>query len=145
MTYDDMIQVMDPQGNVNEEAVADISEDLLIRMYRLMVFTRMWNGKALSLQRQGRMGTLASVRGQEASNIGMGLALGPDDWFAPSFREHGAQLARGVSPYKALPILGRRRARHEASGRLKGSPHLYHGGIPFVSRSGHRAGSQDSR
>lgn len=98
MTYDDMIQVMDPQGNVKEDAVAGISEDLMMRMYRLMVFTRLWNGKALSLQRQGRMGTLASVRGQEASNIGMGLALGPEDWFAPSFREHGTQLARGVSP-----------------------------------------------
>ncbi len=98
MTYDDMIQVMDPEGNVKEDAVAGISKDLLMRMYRLMVFTRLWNSKALSLQRQGRMGTLASLRGQEASNIGMGLALGPDDWFLPSFREHGTQLASGVSP-----------------------------------------------
>jgi pyruvate dehydrogenase E1 component alpha subunit len=67
-------------------------------MYRLMVFTRLWNTKALSLQRQGRLGTLASVRGQEAANVGMGLALGPKDWFCPAFREYGAFFARGADP-----------------------------------------------
>lgn len=94
----EMISVLKPDGTVDTAAARAIPEELIHRMYRLMVFTRQWNGKALSLQRQGRMGTLASVRGQEASNIGMGLALEPTDWFCPSFREAGAQLARGASP-----------------------------------------------
>lgn len=98
MSYDDMIQVMDPEGNVKEDAIADISEELIMRMYRLMVFTRLWNSKALSLQRQGRMGTIASVRGQEAANIGMGLAVAQEDWFCPSFREPGTKIALGLSP-----------------------------------------------
>jgi pyruvate dehydrogenase E1 component alpha subunit len=98
MSDTDLISFMDSDGAVNEEAIRDISDDDVFRMYRLMVFTRLWNSKALSLQRQGRMGTLASIRGQEASNIGMGLALGPNDWFCPSFREGGAQIALGVKP-----------------------------------------------
>lgn len=90
---------MDPEGLiVDQEAVKGISEADMLQMYRHMVFTRTWNVKALSLQRQGRMGTIASLRGQEASNIGMGMALGPKDWFLPSFREFGAMFVRGFRP-----------------------------------------------
>ena len=98
MSYKDLFQVMDPDGNVDESAVKGISEADMQKMYRLMVFTRAWNSKALSLQRQGRLGTLASVRGQEAANIGMGMALEPDDWFVPAFREYGAMFTRGAVP-----------------------------------------------
>jgi pyruvate dehydrogenase E1 component subunit alpha len=106
MSENELIQVMDPDGNVDEAAIEGISEELIQEMYRLMMFTRFWNSKTLSLQRQGRMGTLASVRGQEASNIGMGLALSPGDWFAPSFREFGTQFARGVNPKDLLSYWG---------------------------------------
>lgn len=106
MDYKQIAQVMDPDGNANEQAVKEIPEAVIRQMYRLMVFTRLWNSKALSLQRQGRMGTLASVRGQEAANVGMGLALGPDDWFCPAFREYGAQFARGVSPKELYTYWG---------------------------------------
>jgi pyruvate dehydrogenase E1 component alpha subunit len=98
MAENELIQVMDPDGRVDESAIKGISEADINNMYRLMVFTRLWNTKALSLQRQGRLGTLASVRGQEASNVGMGLALGPKDWFCPAFREYGAFFARGADP-----------------------------------------------
>jgi pyruvate dehydrogenase E1 component alpha subunit len=98
MPETELIQVMDPEGRVDELAIKGISETDINKMYRLMVFTRLWNTKALSLQRQGRLGTLASVRGQEAANVGMGLALGPKDWFCPAFREYGAFFARGADP-----------------------------------------------
>ena len=98
MSETELIQVMDPEGRVDESAIKGISETDINEMYRLMVFTRLWNTKALSLQRQGRLGTLASVRGQEAANVGMGLALGPKDWFCPAFREYGAFFARGADP-----------------------------------------------
>jgi len=98
MTETKLIQVMDPEGRVDQSAIEGISEAEINNMYRLMVFTRLWNAKALSLQRQGRLGTLASVRGQEAANVGMGLALGPKDWFCPAFREYGAFFAKGADP-----------------------------------------------
>ena len=106
MNCKDLIQVMQPDGRLDESAVIGVSGEEMHRMYRLMVFTRLWNAKALSLQRQGRMGTLASVRGQEAANIGMGLALGPGDWFCPSFREYGAMFVRGVMPKDLFSFWG---------------------------------------
>jgi pyruvate dehydrogenase E1 component alpha subunit len=106
MAEKDLIQVMDPDGKVDESAVKDISKDDMLKMYRLMSFTRLWNSKALSLQRQGRLGTLASVRGQEAANVGMGMALNTDDWFVPAFREYGAMFARGANPVKLFQYWG---------------------------------------
>jgi pyruvate dehydrogenase E1 component alpha subunit len=99
MSNTDLIQVIDSEGRITDaEAVKTISSSEMLKMYRLMLFTRAWNSKALSLQRQGRLGTLASVRGQEAANVGMGLAMGEKDWFCPSFREYGAMFARGAVP-----------------------------------------------
>ncbi len=98
---------MDPEGRVDESAIKGISEAEIDNMYRLMIFTRLWNTKALSLQRQGRLGTLASVRGQEASNVGMGLALGPKDWFCPAFREVRRNVRQRSRPRGYVPALGR--------------------------------------
>ena len=107
MSETELIQVMDPEGRVDESAIKGISETDINEMYRLMVFTRLWNTKALSLQRQGRLGTLASVRGQEAANVGMGLALGPKDWFCPAFREIRRVLRPRSRPSGYVPALGR--------------------------------------
>jgi pyruvate dehydrogenase E1 component alpha subunit len=51
----------------------------------------------LKLQRQGRLGTFAPVKGQEAAQIGAVAALRPSDWMVPSFRESAAALWRGQS------------------------------------------------
>jgi len=91
-----LIQILDEKGNCDEKAVADLTTDDMITMYRLMNLTRIWNDKALSLQRQGRLGTMGSVRGQEASNVGMALPLQSNDWFVPAFREYGALFALGI-------------------------------------------------
>jgi pyruvate dehydrogenase E1 component alpha subunit len=93
----EMIQILDAEGNCDDAAIADLSEQEILKMYRLMVLTRLWNEKAMNLQRQGRLGTLASVHGQEASNVGMALPLQVGDWFVPAFREYGAQFALGSS------------------------------------------------
>lgn len=93
----ELIQILDAEGNCNEGAIADLSEQEILKMYRLMILARLWNEKAMSLQRQGRLGTLASVRGQEASNVGITLPLQGGDWFVPAFREYGAQFALGSS------------------------------------------------
>jgi pyruvate dehydrogenase E1 component alpha subunit len=62
-----------------------------------MVLTRAFDGKAIALQRTGRLGTYASSLGQEAVAVGTAAAMRPDDVLLPSFREHGAQLWRGVA------------------------------------------------
>jgi len=91
-----LIQILDENGNCDEKQIADLNDDDIKKMYRMMVLTRIWNDKALSLQRQGRLGTLASVRGQEASNVGMAFPLQAGDWFVPAFREFGALFTLGL-------------------------------------------------
>ncbi len=66
-------------------------------LYRLMVLTRSFDEQAIALQRTGRLGTYASSLGQEAVAVGAAAAMQPDDILLPTFREHGAQIARGVT------------------------------------------------
>lgn len=69
----------------------------LVALYSAMVKTRSFDAKAISLQRTGRLGTYGSSLGQEAIAVGIASAMTEEDVFLPSFREHGAQLWRGVS------------------------------------------------
>lgn len=69
----------------------------VVALYRGMVLTRTFDAKAIALQRTGRLGTFPSSLGQEAVSVGLAAAMTPADVFLPSFREHGAQLWRGVT------------------------------------------------
>jgi pyruvate dehydrogenase E1 component alpha subunit len=70
--------------------------DALVELYRDMVLTRVFDAKAVALQRTGRLGTYASSLGQEAVGAGIGRAMRSDDVFLPSFREPAAMFVRGV-------------------------------------------------
>ncbi len=61
-----------------------------------MVLTRVADDKAVKLQRQGRLGAYPPTKGQEASQIGPALAMGPNDWLVWAFRELGGLIYRGV-------------------------------------------------
>ena len=98
---------------LNPEGVAQarlperfMDPDLLKGLYRQMVFARTFDSKAISLQRTGRLGTYASSLGQEAIGVGAGFVMRPDDILLPSFREHPAQLCRGVTPEELFLFWG---------------------------------------
>jgi len=80
--------------------------DALKRLYRAMVRTRTFDTKAIALQRTGRLGTYASCLGQEAVGVGLASAMRDEDVLLPSFREHAAQLWRGVTPVELLLYWG---------------------------------------
>jgi len=65
-------------------------------LYKFMVLARRFDDKLFALQRTGKIGTFAPIRGQEASNVGIGYAMGKDDWLFPSFRENGTSLVLGL-------------------------------------------------
>jgi len=88
-------QVLAPDGSLTG-ADPQLPSELLSSMYRLMVLSREFDRRMLSLQRQGRIGTYPMLKGQEAVQIGSALALAENDFVFPSYREHGLQLARGV-------------------------------------------------
>ena len=91
-----MLQVLDENGNLKESLKPQLNEAMLKKMYELMVLTRIFDETALKLQREGRMLTYASSKGQEAAAVGSALALQNQDWIFPSFREHGAFFVKGM-------------------------------------------------
>ena len=98
---------LDPKGNA-VRALPDFAANRaeLIALYRAMVLARRFDAKAVALQRTGRLGTFAAALGQEAVPVGVASAMRPEDVLLPSFREHGAQLWRGVSPVELLLFWG---------------------------------------
>jgi 2-oxoisovalerate dehydrogenase E1 component alpha subunit len=87
---------VDPEGQLVCDPLA-FDRSVLVASYRAMLLTRTFDGKAIALQRTGRLGTFASSLGQEAVAIGVAGAMEAQDVLLPSFREHGAQLWRGVT------------------------------------------------
>ncbi|MFB6164415.1 MAG: pyruvate dehydrogenase (acetyl-transferring) E1 component subunit alpha, partial [Haloarculaceae archaeon] len=54
---DERVRVLDEDGQVVDGAtVPDLSDDELVEMYRQLRFARHFDQRAVSLQRQGRMG-----------------------------------------------------------------------------------------
>jgi pyruvate dehydrogenase E1 component alpha subunit len=99
----DRVQVLDDAGRVLEDAeVPDLDDETLVEMYAQMRLARRFDERAVSLQRQGRMGTYPPLSGQEGAQIGSAHALDDDDWMFPSYREHGAALVKGMSLRRTL-------------------------------------------
>ncbi|MFB6075425.1 MAG: pyruvate dehydrogenase (acetyl-transferring) E1 component subunit alpha [Haloarculaceae archaeon] len=93
---DDQVQVLDEAGRVREGAtVPDLDDDELVSIYRELKLARQLDQRAVSLQRQGRMGTYPPMAGQEAAQVGSAHALREDDWLFPSYREHAALSVHG--------------------------------------------------
>lgn len=91
-----MLQILDEEGDVNCELEPKFQDKELMEMYKLMIFLRIADEKAFSLQREGRMRTYAQLKGQEAAQIGSAYALGDGDWIFPSYRDMGAMIVRGI-------------------------------------------------
>lgn len=68
----------------------------LLPLYRHMVMNRLFDRKAVALQRTGQLGTYPSGLGQEATSIGIGAAMAKEDVLLGTYRETGAMLYRGV-------------------------------------------------
>ena len=92
----ELVRFIGPEGELCAPLPGDVDDPLLVRMYRHMVRARLFDRRAVRLQRQGRLGTYAPLMGQEACQVGSALALGERDWLLPTYRDHGATLARGL-------------------------------------------------
>lgn len=100
------LSILDEDGNVDGELEPDLSDELLLELHRWMLLGRRFDERMLRLQRQGRIGTFAPVKGQEASNIGATAALRASDWMVIAFRETAGELMRGRSMVNALLYYG---------------------------------------
>jgi pyruvate dehydrogenase E1 component alpha subunit len=98
----DYLSILDSDANVDTALEPDLSADDLKRLYRAMLLGRRLDERMVRLQRQGRIGTFAPIKGQEASQLGTVFCLRPTDWMVPSFRETAAMIWRGWPIEKLL-------------------------------------------
>jgi pyruvate dehydrogenase E1 component alpha subunit len=96
------LSILDPDGKLDSSLEPDIPPDLLKRLHRAMLLGRRLDERMVRLQRQGRVGTFAPIKGQEASQIGSVATLRQQDWMVPSFRETAAMIWRGWPIEKLL-------------------------------------------
>jgi len=94
---EDIYRVLDADGRPPPDAtVPDLSDDEFRAIYHDLVTTRRFDERAVSLQRQGRIGTYAPCAGQEGSAVGSTHALAADDLISYQYREHGAAVVRDL-------------------------------------------------
>src|SRR5262244_2927631 len=105
------LSILDSEGNLDASLEPKLSPAELQRLYRGMLLGRRLDERMLRLQRQGRIGTFAPIKGQEASQIGSVCTLEERDWLVPSFRETASMLWRGWPIEKLLAFY---------AGRLEG-------------------------
>lgn len=94
-------RIIGPDGTFDPKAEPKLDEDLLKKGYRHLVLVRALDTRMLSLQRQGRIGFYVPSVGEEAAQVGSAMALTPEDWVFPAYREPGTALWRGA-PLNAL-------------------------------------------
>ncbi|MFB6303839.1 MAG: pyruvate dehydrogenase (acetyl-transferring) E1 component subunit alpha [Haloferacaceae archaeon] len=93
------MRVLDEDGRVLDGAtVPDVDDETLLDIHRDMLCARHFDERAVSIQRQGRIGTYAACAGQEAAQVASTHALADDDPICYQYREHGAVIARGDGP-----------------------------------------------
>jgi len=81
------------------------SDGRLLELYRRLVTARRFDRLATTLTRQGRLAVYPSAGGQEACQVGAVLALRPQDWMFPTYRETVALITRGIPAVEALSLL----------------------------------------
>ena len=135
----DYLQYMDADGGIVNPDLPDFARDRtqLVGLYKEMLKVRCFDAKAVALQRTGKLGTYASCLGHEAAHIGIGTSLQIDDVFAPSYREYGAQFARGVKPREVLMYWG----GDERGNDFSGPAHDFAWCVPIATQCLHAAGS----
>jgi pyruvate dehydrogenase E1 component alpha subunit len=99
----EMVSILAPDGSCDEALQPSLDEQQVRQIYQHMLLLRLYDRKAVSLQRQGRFGTYAPMEGQEASLVASTYALQPQDWMTTSYRESGAMWLHGV-PLKLLSL-----------------------------------------
>ena len=100
------LSILDENGALDPNLDPEISDSLLLKLYRTMVLARKFDERLMNLQRQGRIGTFPPISGQEAAHLGTAAVLEPSDWFVPAFRETAAEIWRGRSLEPPTPAPG---------------------------------------
>ncbi len=123
----DALQVIREDGSVDARLDPKLPEAEAVGMYRWMRLQRILDDRMIALQRQGRIGFYGPSEGQEAAIVGAAMAMAPEDWIVPQYREPGAALVRGM-PLKELLCQFMSNAEDPAKGRQMPCHYVYRKG-----------------
>nr|BAN64809.1 dehydrogenase E1 component family protein [Babesia bovis] len=98
-----IFQVMDPDGNLLGSWKNPFqSDEAVLEHYKTMVRLSIWDNLWYNIQRQGRISFYIQNQGEEAMQIGCGLALTPEDHIFGQYRELGVLFCKGFTVDDAL-------------------------------------------
>ena len=99
-------QYLNPEGKLLHQPPFELTKPLLEKYFRILNLIRIFDKKAVSLQRTGRMGTYAPVYGQEAIGAVIGHCLESQDIFIPYYRDYACLYQRNVKLQQFLQYWG---------------------------------------
>jgi len=114
-----------------------IADDALLAIYQHMVHTRLFDQKAIALQRTGKLGTFPSSQGQEAIYTVLGHLMHEQDILCPYYRDQAAFLLRGVKMEELLAYWG----GDERGNAYANQPHDFPISVPIASQCLHAVGA----
>jgi pyruvate dehydrogenase E1 component alpha subunit len=130
-------QYLDAAGTLIAEPPAFARDrETMIALYRAMALTRIFDAKAVALQRTGQLGTYPSCTGQEAIGVGYASAMRPEDVMLPTYREQAAQIWRGVTLTELLQFWGGDERGCNYAGPREDFPPC----VPIASQAPHAVG-----
>jgi len=130
------LSILDSDGNLDTALEPKLADNELKSLYRAMLLGRRLDERMVRLQRQGRIGTFAPTKGQEAAQMGSIFTLRPTDWMVPSFRETAAMIWRGWPIEKLLRFF----AGHLEGGQPEPDQHDLPITIPVATQLPHAVG-----
>jgi pyruvate dehydrogenase E1 component alpha subunit len=130
-------QLLDAEGRTCGELPPFANDaEAMRRMYAMMVLCRLFDTKAINLQRTGRLGTYAPCTGHEATHVAVGAAMRSEDVLCPVYREYGTQIWRGVTLTEILTYW----AGDERGTNFAGPREDFPWCVPIGSQTPHAAG-----
>ncbi|MFO7544824.1 MAG: pyruvate dehydrogenase (acetyl-transferring) E1 component subunit alpha [Trueperaceae bacterium] len=130
----ELVRYVLPSGEAPEEL--PLTREELLHGYRALVRARVFDERAIVLQRQGKLGVYPPYRGQEAAQVGASLALEPEDWLVPSYRESAAALTHGLAMHQVVLYW----RAHPAGWRFPDDARVLPFAIPIATQLPHAVG-----
>ena len=109
----------------------------LLQLYTAMLQTRLFDAKAINLQRTGKLGTYPSCLWHEAIGVAIGNSMQAEDIFCPYYRDLGTMLWRGVLMEEVLAYWG----GYPHGNNFSNNQHDFPFCVPIASQTLHAVGA----
>lgn len=97
-----IFRILTPEGNLEQGWQNPFSKEETLELYQAMVRLSIWDNMLYNVQRQGRFSFYIQNQGEEATQIGIGKALQPEDNLFCQYRELGVLMMKGFTIEDAL-------------------------------------------